>query len=87
MWSKELQCDLKEVQYDAETQTGILRLAEGHCCDMVGAIRLIRRAHPDAQSVHTFSGDQTDTFYRRASDGRWRAFDPSGRGGRLVTPT
>lgn len=62
----DLQCDVKSMSYDFETQTGTLHMAEGDNCDMTGCTALFERVDPQVKNIRTFSGAAEDTSYRRA---------------------
>jgi hypothetical protein len=72
-FDKTLVCCLKRLEYDAETQIGTLWLADGHCTDMNGAISVFEGIDPDVLVIVTMSGEEPDTSYIRADDGKWRA--------------
>ena len=65
----ELQCAVHGLDYDFTTRTGTLHMANGHCCDMSGAIAMFERIDPAVETIRTNAGDVSDTAYRRRGDG------------------
>lgn len=63
--NSELMCRVHSMTYDFTRKTGVLRMAEGNCCDMQGCIDLFTRVAPDVQKIETYAGDVPDTFYKK----------------------
>jgi hypothetical protein len=70
-WQRQLSCRVKAVAYDTATRVGVLRMADGDCCDMTGCVALFERIASDVQTIQTYSGDQADTRYRKVG-GVWQ---------------
>lgn len=72
-WSKDLACEWLSWEVGkSDSKTLILRLAQGHCCDMSGAIRTAQALMPEVEIIATFSGGSPDTTYVLTEKG-WRA--------------
>ena len=68
----ELACTVHGLAYDFGARTGMLAMAEDHCCDMAGAIALFQRIDPSVKAIATIAGGRDDTTYRRRG-GEWVA--------------
>lgn len=60
----DLACGALSLEYNFATHSGILRMPEGHCCDMHGCIALFTGIDARVDRIDTFSGEQPDTTYR-----------------------
>lgn len=74
-WSDDLQCEWWCIRVLADGQIA-LAIAEGHCCDMHGAIRVATAVMPEVWRIKTVAGTVEDTEYWKV-DGEWRAAYPS----------
>lgn len=68
---RELMCDCLGVEIPSPTHV-IIRVPEGQCTDMSGAIQLAQRVAPDVSLVETWVGDARDTCYA-CLGGQWVA--------------
>lgn len=68
-----LQCKILRLEANYVLNEVTLHLADGHCCDMEGAIKLAKKVHPEVESIQTFSGPVPDTFYMKIGQ-RWTAW-------------
>jgi hypothetical protein len=74
-WNKELGCDLVSVNAIGDDSVRIV-LAEGHACDMTGAINLAKKTLADVSHIITMSGAVPDTSYVKNGTGEWGAHQP-----------
>ena len=61
-------CHVLSVHYDVINKVGSFVLADGHCSDMYGAIRIFTRIDPDVQRI--IDGN---TEWRKV-DGKWESY-------------
>jgi hypothetical protein len=91
-WHTNLMCGIEHLSYDFVGKVAVLRLPEGHCVDMDGAIKFVKRIDPQVRRIETWSGSEVDTLYVRMDEmagkpvGKWRACE-QGRGPNLDRPT
>lgn len=72
-WSDDLVCEWVSWEVAESTpNTLVLRMADGHCCDMGGAIRIGKALMPDVRRIVTISGAKPDTVYV-CGNGGWEA--------------
>lgn len=69
---KSIGCNVTEISYSPVNKTGVLKMEEGHCCDMTACIKLFERIDPFVDRIQTMSGTTPDTVYRRDSGGKWQ---------------
>jgi hypothetical protein len=55
LYRDDVQCDVRRLEYDFETRTGILHLGSGSCTDMSGCIKLFKGIDPEVLAIHTLS--------------------------------
>ena len=77
--STELMAHVRRIEYDCNTATGRVFMADGCCVDMTSTILLFQRIARDVCVIETFAGDRRDASYHRASPEHWRAVSPDGR--------
>ncbi len=76
-WNERLKCGVVSLAYDFGSHTGQLHLPDGDCCDMTGCVALFQGIDPKVTAIHTHSGGQADTVYRKGGT-EWNALLPSG---------
>lgn len=75
-----LMCEVKSLEYDFKSRTGILYMPPVNCCDMGGCIKLFEAIDPKVSTIRTIAGDRQDTIYFLTASG-WEA-----RTTQIVTP-
>ena len=70
---RDLMCEPHSIEYDFKSRLGVLRMADGDCCDMTGCINVFMRMDQEVSKILTYSGDKPETVYVKRSDGEWRA--------------
>ena len=73
-----LQCELKKADIPDDISVAFY-LADGHCTDMGGAIKLAKFLLPGVRRIATFSGDNIDTRYFLINE-EWEAYLPTETG-------
>jgi hypothetical protein len=74
MWNEELKCFVYHIAYIPDGKTGSVRMREGSCTDMSGAIRLFEAIDKEVRIIVTHYGDPEvpDTCYFKEGD-KWTA--------------
>jgi hypothetical protein len=71
-----LVCCVMRLEYDFRTRTGAIYFPDGRCCDMAGCVALFEGIDPGVRDIQTYSGEESDTRYRKGGDGEWHATMP-----------
>lgn len=75
-WSRDLMCNwIAWEASETEATTLLLKLEDGHACDMSGAIRVAQNLMPNVECISVFSGAHLDIVYRHSTDG-WTSRRP-----------
>lgn len=64
---------VQRLEYDYESQRGILYMPTHCCTDMGGAVRLFQHIDPKVRVIYTFAGQAEDTVYFKERSGLWSA--------------